>query len=78
MAVKYFTPLNEDLLDRWRFDEALVPYQPGLPIISQLSIAGDKSGQSRSRISTSPALTPSSAALPALSSSTYLAGPALG
>ena len=78
MAVKYFTPLNEDLLDRWLFDEALVPYQPGLPIISQLAIASDKSGQSRSRTSTSPALTPSSAALPALSSSTYLAGPALG
>ena len=78
MAVKYFTPLNEDLLDCKRFDEALVPYQPGLPVISQLSVAGRKTGQSRSSTSRSPGSTPSSAALPALSSSTYLAGPALG
>ena len=75
--MKIFIPIDDKMLDTPDFQEILVPYQPGVPTINQMKTAVRKSGQSRSSSSGSPGLTASSAALPALSSSTYLAGPAL-
>jgi len=75
--MKIFIPLNEELLENREFAEAIIPYRPGLPAISQIPAVDRKFTHSRSRTSTSPGSTSSSAALPALSSSTYLAGPEL-
>ncbi len=80
--MKVFVPLNDDMLERLLQDtsgsELPVPYQAGLPTINQLRARQGTALQSSSRDSTSPAATPSSSALPALSSSTYMAGPSLG
>jgi hypothetical protein len=34
--MKVFIPLSDDPLERWPDDEALVPYRPGLKLLSQL------------------------------------------
>lgn len=73
-----FIPLDENTIDQLSEHDALVPYQAGLPPVSQLTASADAGTQSRSSTSSSPGLTPSSAALPALSSNTYRAGPSLG
>lgn len=77
--MKIFIPLTDDMLDDLDANELPVPYQAGLPPISQItdSVSAPHPVQSRKSNSSSPGLTSSSAALPALSSSTYMAGPAL-
>lgn len=73
--VKVFVPITDEMLEDGSFDEPLVPYQPGRLLFSQVAVADP---QSRCSTSVSPFTTPSSAALPPLSSSTYWAGPSLG
>ena len=76
--MKIFIPLCDDMLDQLEDPGALVPFQFGVPSISQVTASAPVESQSMKRSSSSPVLTPSSAALPALSSSTYRAGPLLG
>lgn len=76
--MKIFIPLTDDMLDTLNASMSLVPYQPGVPSIGQLTGTPGTNHQSSNSISSSPGLASSSRALPALSSSTYLAGPALG
>ena len=73
--MKVFVPFTDDMLDDPAFAEMLVPYQAGSALLSQLETEED---QSRCKTITSPGTSPSSDALPALSSSTYRAGPSLG
>jgi hypothetical protein len=70
--MKAFVPLTDAVLAGLDGTETLVPYRPGLPLASQLNqrIPGGEASQSRCSSSGSPACRPSSAALPALSSST--------
>lgn len=76
--MKIFIPLTDDMLDSLNASASLVPYRLGLTPISQLTAEAAPHPYSSIKVSSSPALAPSSAALPALSSSTYRAGPALG
>jgi len=84
--MKVFVPLSDDLLDNppdelldpLNREAALVPYQLGRLSISQVTAPTATEPHSKSSNSSSPGFVPSSAALPAFSSSTYLAGPALG
>lgn len=76
--MKIFIPMNDDMLDALNPSISLVPYQPGLPTIGQLAGLAGTNHQSSNSNNSSPGLASSSRALPALSSSTYLAGPALG
>ena len=73
--MKVFIPISDEMLMEGKFPDDLVCYQPGMPVFNQLQ-AGRT--QSRSTDKRSPGATPSSDATPALSSSTYLAGPVLG
>jgi len=75
--MKVFVPLTDQMLEDNPNPGPLVPYQPGLPPISQLTASARPNRQSSISTSSSPGCTPNSPALPALSSSTYLAGPAL-
>ncbi len=75
--MKVFVPITDEMLERGDLDGLLVPYRPGRTLISQ-SPTGTIRDQSSSRTSASPAETPISEAMPALSSSTYCAGPSLG
>ena len=75
--VKVFIPMTDDMLDNPETLEALMPYQPGISTLAQIAARAPNPDQSRSSTSTSPGCTPSSAALPALSSNTYRAGPVL-
>lgn len=75
--MKVFVPITDDMIERGELNGLLLPYRPGRPLLSQYREI-DLPGQSRSRVSKSPGTTPSSEALPALSSRTYCAGPALG
>ena len=79
--MKVFIPLTDDMLDTLDCAERLVPYTPGaIPLSAIPAAVKDRalSRQSMSSSSRSPGTTPSSAALPALSSRTYRAGPVLG
>ena len=67
-AMDIFEPLTDDMLECGDFDGELVPYQPGYMLISHCETPEP---QSRCSTSRSPADTPNSAALPALSSRTY-------
>lgn len=73
--MKIFVPVTDDILDHPELLSLLVPYQAGVALAAQ---AGPEPVQSSRKTNRSPASTPSSEALPALSSSTYWAGPALG
>jgi len=73
--MKVFIPITDEMLEKGIIPEELVAYRPGLPLLSQLEIA---SVQSRSTVNLSPTPTPNSDAVPALSSSTYMAGALLG
>lgn len=75
--MKIFIPISDEMLERGEFPDDLVAYQPGRTLLSQLQ-AIPTPDQSSSTVNTSPKPTPSSAAVPALSSSTYLAGTTLG
>lgn len=80
MTAKVFVPLTDDMLDALDCADAPVPYPIGAIPFSAVvpgSAGDDVARQSRRSSSRSPGATPSSAALPALSSSTYLAGPVL-
>lgn len=79
--MQVFVPLTDDMLDALDSAEVPVPYRLGTPPISAVTpstSARHGAPQSMCSSSRSPGATPSSAALPALSSSTYRAGPALG
>ena len=73
--MKVFVPITDEMLDKGLIPDELLAYQAGLPLLSQLQSAPL---QSRSSTKRSPTPTPNSDAVPALSSSTYLAGLALG
>lgn len=75
--MKVFIPFTDEMLEQGLIPDELVAYQPGRPLLSQLQSTGALN-QSSSTVSTSPRPTPSSEAVPALSSSTYLAGAMLG
>ena len=73
--MKVFVPITDEMLDKGLVPDELVAYQRGQILLSQLQAAPL---QSRSSVKWSPASTPSEDAAPALSSSTYIAGAALG
>lgn len=75
--MKVFIPLTDEMLETGVLPDELVAYRPGLPLISQYQHALSPS-QSSVTVIRSPGPTPSPEALPALSSSTYLAGAKLG
>lgn len=75
--MKVFVPYSDAMMDDPRFAELLVPYQPGLKTLNEVPDL-KSADQSRSSDMTSPGTRPSSDAVPALSSSTYIAGPSLG
>ena len=75
--MKVFIPLTDEMLEQGMIPDELVAYQPGRPLLSQLKTA-PAPAQSSLIVNRSPSPTPSSEALPALSSSTYLAGAMLG
>lgn len=69
--MQIFVPITDDILDHPELLALLVPYQAGVALSPEAI-------QSSRKTNRSPASTPSSEAVPALSSSTYWAGPALG
>ena len=73
--MRVFIPITDEMLEKGMIPDELVAYQVGMPLLSQVQTV---SLQSRSTTRRSPTPTPSSDAVPALSSSTYLAGAALG
>ena len=73
--MKVFIPISDEMLEKGLFPDELMAYQPGLPLLSQLQATPI---QSSSTVNRSPTVTPNSDAVPALSSSTYLAGAILG
>ena len=73
--MKVFIPITDEMIEKGMIPDELVAYQPGVPLLSQSQTAAL---QSRSTVKWSPTPTPSSDAVPALSSSTYLAGAVLG
>ena len=73
--MKVFIPITDEMLESGNIPDDLLAYQPGLPLLSQ---AGAALPQSKSSVRRSPTPTPSSEAIPALSSSTNLAGAILG
>lgn len=75
--MKIFIPISDEMLERGELPDEPVAYQPGQTLLSQLQTVPTPV-QSSSTVNTSPKPTPSSAAAPALSSSTYIAGATLG
>mgnify|MGYP007044785338 FL=1 len=75
--MKVFIPITDEMLEQGLIPDELVAYQTGHPVLSQFQSHRD-TAHSRSRMSESPGPTPSSDAIPALSSSTYMAGLLLG
>ena len=75
--MKVFIPISDAMLDAGKFPGKPVVYQTGLPLLSQMQ-SPPASVQSRSSVKRSPTTTPSLEAMPAFSSSTNLAGKALG
>ena len=73
--MKVFIPITDEMLESGNVPDDVVAYQPGLPLLSQIDAAPR---QSKSSVNRSPTPTPSSDAVPALSSSTNLAGAILG
>ena len=73
--MKVFIPITDEMLESGNIPDDLLAYQPGLPLLSQADAA---LRQSKSSVRLSPTPTPSSDAIPALSSSTNLAGAILG
>jgi len=72
-----FIPLTDEMLETGVLPDELVAYRPGQPLLSQYHHTPSPA-QSSVTVIRSPGPTPSSEALPALSSSTYLAGAKLG
>ena len=76
--MKVFIPITDEMLHLGLIpDEEPLAYQPGLPLLSQVKMVSE-STQSSSTVNRSPRPTPNSDAVPALSSSTYIAGAILG
>ncbi len=73
--MKIFIPITDEMLEQGLIPDELVAYQPGQPLLSQMQTAPVQSSSSLNR---SPNPIPNSDAVPALSSSTYLAGAILG
>ena len=75
--MRVFIPLSDEMLESGMFPGEPVVYQPGQALLSQQKTVSAPA-QSSSIINESPTPTPNSDAIPALSSSTYLAGATLG
>ena len=76
-GMKVFVPVTDEMLEQGLCPDELVAYQPGNLLKSQLNEAKPASQSSR-RVKRSPGATPNSDDVPALSSSTYMAGALLG
>jgi hypothetical protein len=85
--MKQFVPLRDDeFYAMLAAAQRPVPYRPGVPCHHALGAVGSEDSQQMPAVpadqrwnsTLSPVLTPSLSAMPALSSSTYLAGPLLG
>jgi len=72
-----FIPITDEMLEQGLIPDELVAYQSGHKLLSQFQ-TNRTPDQSRSTVNLSPGPTPSSDAIPALSSSTYMAGLMLG
>jgi len=66
--MQIFVPVTDDILDQPELLALLVPYRAGVALAAR---AGPEAVQSSRKTNRSPASTPSSEALPALTSSTY-------
>jgi hypothetical protein len=75
--MKVFIPITDEMIEQGLIPDELVAYQPGLPLGSPLQ-SDQAVAQSSRSVKLAPGPTPNSAALPALSSSTYIAAPTLG
>ena len=75
--MRVFIPLSDEMLESGTFPGEPVVYQPGQALLSQQK-TNSAPAQSSSITKVSPTPTPNSDAIPALSSSTYLAGATLG
>ena len=75
--MKVFIPLTDEMIEKGLIPNELVPYQPGQPLLSRDG-QQRKANQSSKSVSSEPGPTPKRSAKPALSSSTYIAGPVLG
>lgn len=73
---RIFIPIGDEIMDHPDLLAQLVPYQPGY-LLAPGEAVDAQSEASNSSIR-SPGSSPSSDALPAFSSNTYWAGPALG
>lgn len=71
-----FIPMGDEVLDRPELLAELVPYQAGYQLAPGAGAVVHL--EPRNSSMRSPGSSPSSEALPALSSRTYMAGPALG
>jgi len=75
--MKVFIPITDEMLEKGLIPDDLVAFRPGQLLISQFH-ASPNATQSKSMSNRSPGPTPNSDAVPALSSSTYMAGLMLG
>lgn len=75
--MKVFIPITDEMLELGLIPDDLVVFRPGQMLISQFQI-NPKVTQSGSMSNRSPGKTSNSDAVPALSSSTYMAGLMLG
>jgi len=73
--MKVFIPITDEILELGIHPDELVAYHPDQTLLSEVH---SNPVHSRSRVNRSPGPTPNSEATPALSSSTYMAGPELG
>ena len=74
--MKVFIPITDEMLEQGMLPDELAPYSPGQVTLSQLRHL-PASSHSSSTDMRSPGPTPSSEAVPPLSSSTYMAGTTL-
>lgn len=71
-----FIPMTDDVLDNPELLAELVPYQPGYLLAPGANM--EDQSEPGIKVMRSPGDKPSSDALPAFSSKTYIAGPVLG
>jgi hypothetical protein len=75
--MKVFIPITDEMIEKGLIPDDLLAWQPGYALINQTHLE-QPCDQSSLSVSSDPGPTPNSAALPALSSSTYIADPTLG
>jgi hypothetical protein len=83
--MKVFIPITDEMIDKGILPDEIVPFRPGQPFLANgepfplaRGETGPSTAQSSSSVSVEPGPTPRRSAEPALSSSTYMAGPRLG